>query len=548
MQNLVTAQEMKAADKRTSEQFGIDSLVLMERAALSAKEILSKQFPRVNRFLLFCGVGNNGGDGLALARMLFLEQKEVEVVMVGDPAHCTSSCRRQLQTAKAYGVPVYTKETLPEDEVLQEKMERAEIVVDALLGVGVNRPIGEPMDRVIRAMNQRQRKTKCVSLDLPTGIHTDTGEVLGTAVRADLTITFAFQKLGLVRFPGCEFAGRVQLADAGITRESLMDPVHFTYTKEEIQEKIPRRAESGNKGTFGKVLIIAGSHDMAGAALLCARGAYGVGTGMVKIVTCASNRVIVQTSLPEAMLLTYEAKDLKDAEEENGGEFDTRLADSIRWADSIVIGPGLSTGDTAEKLLESTIRCLKHTVSEKVFLLDADALNLISEKENLRQLLKQCHIPTVLTPHLGELARLTESPVQTLKADPEQGTEKLRQAFDKTVLVCKDARTYVFPDLQSENPHIFVNTLGNDGMATAGSGDVLAGILGGICALAIRERRSVENPAWCWKTVCLGVAIHGAAGDLAAGKFGKASMRAGDIADELPEVMGCGQRDESMIK
>lgn len=116
------------------------------------------------------------------------------------------------------------------------------------------------------------------------------------------------------------------------------------------------------------------------------------------------------------------------------------------------------------------------------------------------------------------------------------------------MLVCKDARTYVFPDLQSGNSHIFVNTLGNDGMATAGSGDVLAGILGGICALAIRDKRSGENPAWCWKTVCLGVAVHGAAGELAAGKFGKASMRAGDIADELPGVMGGGQRDESMIK
>ena len=185
---------------------------------------------------------------------------------------------------------------------------------------------------------------------------------------------------------------------------------------------------------------------------------------MVKIVTCASNRVIVQTSLPEAMLLSYEAKDLKDAEEERKGEFDARLADSIQWADSIVIGPGLSTGETAEKLLERTMQYLKHSLTEKaatdkVFLLDADALNLISEKENLRRLLKQCNVPMVLTPRPGELARLTESPVQTLKADLEQGTGKLRQAFDKAVLVCKDARTYVFPDLQSGNSHIFVNTL-----------------------------------------------------------------------------------------
>lgn len=542
MQNLVTAQEMKAADNRTSEQFGMESLVLMERAALSAKAVLAEYLQTKTKFLFFCGVGNNGGDGLALARMLFLEKKLVQVIMVGDLTRCTPSCKRQLQIVKAYGVPVCTGENLPGDEEIKENINSAEVIVDALLGVGVNRLIGEPMNRIIQAINRRPEKTWCVSLDLPTGIHTDTGEVLGMAVRADLTITFAFQKLGLIRFPGCEFAGRVILADAGITQESLADSVHVTYAANEIEEKIPKRKAYGNKGTFGKVLVIAGSHDMAGAALLCARGAYGVGAGMVKIVTDASNRLIVQTALPEAMLLTYEKKDLNSAAEE---KVYSRLADSIQWADSIVVGPGLSTGEAAQQLLHHTLQYLKQssegkTTAEKILLLDADALNLIAGREKLRQLLKQCNLPLVLTPHPGELARLTGRSIASLKADPEQETEEVRRFYERAVLVCKDARTYVFPDRQSGNAHVFVNTLGNDGMATAGSGDVLAGILGGLCALGLGDKESENTSDWCWKTVCLGVAIHGAAGDLAAQKFGKASMKAGDLVEQLPEVMTGG--------
>ena len=275
---------------------------------------------------------------------------------------------------------------------------------------------------------------------------------------------------------------------------------------------------------------------------MCARGAYGVGAGMVKIVTDASNRLIVQTALPEAMLLTYEKKDLNSAAEE---KVYSRLADSIQWADSIVVGPGLSTGEAAQQLLHHTLQYLKQssegkTIAEKVLLLDADALNLIAGREKLRQLLKQCNLPLVLTPHPGELARLTGRSIASLKADLEQETEEVRRFYERAVLVCKDARTYVFPDRQSGNAHVFVNTLGNDGMATAGSGDVLAGILGGLCALGLGDKESENTSDWCWKTVCLGVAIHGAAGDLAAQKFGKASMKAGDLVEQLPEVMTGG--------
>lgn len=542
MQNLVTAKEMKAADENTSKRFGIDSLVLMERAALSARAAITNAFPEAERFLILCGVGNNGGDGLALSRMLFLGKKQVVVFMVGDMTRCSSACGRQLQTAKAYGVPVCESGKLPEKEWLSEQIEWADMVVDALLGVGVNRVIEEPFRTVIRAINQRSARTKCVSLDLPTGIHTDTGKILGDAVHADLTITFAFQKLGLVRFPGCEFAGEVKLADAGITKESLDGSKHFTYNRQDIWEKAPRRALSGNKGTFGKVLIIAGSHDMAGAALLCARGAYGVGAGMVKLVTCESNRVIVQTSLPEAMLLTYEPRDVEVTDWKTAEPFEQKLRESFQWADSIIVGPGLSTSGTAVQLVKCTLQYLAQT-TEKALIMDADALNLIAEDAKLQQLLGECRIPAILTPHLGELSRLTRNLVESLKEDPEHATIDFRMRFDNVVLVCKDARTYVFPEYKSKDQRIFVNTLGNDGMATAGSGDVLAGIIGGLCAVLQGSALQQTCVMQCHNTACLGVAIHGAAGDLAAQKFGKASMTAGNIADALSEVMSGGQSD-----
>ena len=531
MQELVTAAEMKAADSKTSTRFGVDSLVLMERAALSAKEVMEREFPEAGRVLFFCGVGNNGGDGLALARLLFLEKKKVQVILVGALEKCSPSCQKQLQSAEAYGIPVATGEEAISEPFLSQQIGMTDVIVDALLGVGVNRPIGEPLATVISAINERAEHTCCVSLDLPTGIHTDTGKVLGTAVRADLTVTFAFQKLGLVRYPGCEYAGTVVLGDAGITRESLEDSRHVTYTREGLAQSLPKRKENGNKGTFGKVLVIAGSHDMAGAALLSARGAYGVGAGMVKLVTCASSRVIVQSSLPEAMLLTYGEED---------GTFSEKLQESIRWADSVVLGPGLSTGERAEQLIRETLK--SPNLREKPLVLDADALNLLAEKEELRELLKACDNPVILTPHLGELARLTGKTIGALKADPEGETENFREELGKAVLVSKDARTYVFPALQSRDAHVFVNTLGNDGMATAGSGDVLAGILGGLCALFHKEN---SDP---FSIACLGVAIHAAAGDLAAEKTGKASMRAGMIADALSGVMSGSQSYESMIE
>ena len=247
MQNLVTAQEMKAADKRTSEQFGIDSLVLMERAALSAKEILSKQFPRANRFLFFCGVGNNGGDGLAIARLLHLQGIRTWYYVAGKEERMTAETAGQLRTAEYYQVP----------RVHNLKPDEYTTIVDAIFGVGLDREVGGSYKEKIKEINQADAKV--VAVDIPSGIDSATGKVLGCAVCADWTVSFAYEKLGTVFYEGAEYAGNVRVTDIGIVKmPEICFPIStYTFEEKDLKEKLFRR-ESGNKGTFGKVLLIAG--------------------------------------------------------------------------------------------------------------------------------------------------------------------------------------------------------------------------------------------------------------------------------------------------
>jgi len=529
MKYLVMAREMKRADEYTSAHFGMESLVLMERAALSAFRVIAQEYPDAERFVVCCGYGNNGGDGLALARLLFLAGKTVTVCMAGEyhPDKISASCGRQLETASAYEIPIlYYKE----ETQLQEVLCGADCVVDALFGVGISRDITGLCADIVACINNRPKHTVCVSLDMPSGIHTDTGEVSGIAVAADMTVTFAFLKLGLVLYPGCSFAGRIVLGDAGITEKSFGQepPRHFTFGREELAGLLPYRDPAGNKGTFGKVLVVAGCEGMAGAALLCARAAYRAGAGMVKVVTCEANRVIVQSSLPEALLCIY------DPENMEAQAFQEELARSIAWADSLVTGPGLGTSPEAACLMAEVLRLLQRGSDhgETALVADADALNLLAKDERLQELFQGCACPKIITPHPMELARLlgttNHCTLKLTRPDLEENPlTDLRRRFPDTVFVCKDARTFVFPSVESGDRRVFVNTLGNDGMATAGSGDVLSGILG---ALTGQRHKDAFSAA------CLGVALHGAAGDLAARQGGRRGMTAGDLAESVRDV------------
>ena len=492
MKYLVTAQEMKQYDKNTIEYLGIPGPVLMERAALAAENFLKERFDAVKertKVLIFAGMGNNGGDGLALARLLAADGYTVAVRCVGDPEKATEQWKSQWQTLQHF--PVKTDSNVQADEY--------NVIVDALFGVGLSRPVEGIYAEAVKEMNAA-RGFK-LALDVPSGICSDTGKVLGCAFLADATITFGFCKRGLVMYPGADYAGQVQIANVGIGPESFWGQIPEMYTLEKGERCLPDREPSGNKGTFGKVLLIAGSNGMAGAAILAARAAYRTGAGMVKVITAEENRQILQQGIPEALYGSCR-----------------QLAESLEWADVIAIGPGIGREEQA-------LQCLKTVVekSRKPLVLDADALNLLAEEngkllaERLRAQGAEGRV-VIMTPHVGELSRLLERTIPECKQDLPACARVLAEQFHG-VAVAKDARTIAC----KEEGSCYLNTTGNSGMATAGSGDVLTGVITGLLAQGMDAFDAATK----------GVYLHGLAGELAARLRTEYGVMAGDIADCL---------------
>lgn len=495
MRYLLSAEEMKEYDCNTIERIGLDAGVLMERAALCAREhILQSDISSQTAYIL-AGYGNNGADGLALARLLAEEGFLVEVKTVGNAAHQTPMWSRQQSILEHF--PEVTFVNMPTREDYG-------VVVDALFGIGLSRELSGAYAEAIREANQR-KGYKC-ALDIPSGIHATTGEVLGLCFEAEATVTFGFIKRGLVLYPGCKYAGKVILGEIGITERAFFgrEPELFTY--EEAYECIlPRRLPEGNKGTFGKVLMVCGSRNMAGAAVLSGTAGYRMGAGMVKLISCEENRVILQETIPDAMYGTYDT-----------------LRESMDWADVIVIGPGISMGKEAQEALETVI-----CDSMKPMLVDADGINLLAGSPKLLEYFAEQGKrgrQLVLTPHCGELLRLLgaweDGPKQmeTLKRNLFSFAGTLAKRLH-AVVVAKDARTFVC----RENGRCFLNTRGNSGMAVAGSGDVLAGIIGSLMAQGMQA----------FDAACMGVTIHGTLGDRAASELGERGVMASDLITYL---------------
>lgn len=491
MRYLVTASEMRRYDGNTIERIGIAPCVLMERAALAAVEAVEEHcagLPGEKHILVMAGMGNNGGDGLAMARILSERDYRVEIWCVGDQEKASDQWRQQREILNSYSVEFTEK----------PKRQSYTVTVDALFGVGLSREVAGIFKEAIDLFQS------CggwkLALDLPSGIDSDTGRIWGCAVRADMTVTFGFCKRGLALYPGCEYAGSVRTADIGISPRSFFgrEPEMYAYDEEAFC-LLPRRDKSGNKGTFGKVLLVAGSENMAGAAVLAARAAYRAGAGMVKVITPETNRIILHQAVPEALVGTAEG-----------------LEESMEWADVIGIGPGLGKKGTA-------LSCLKRVIrgSKKPLLVDADGLNLLSEHPELKALLAEQGMSgrsVVLTPHVGELARLTDICVAQCKQKlPDCGNE-LAAALHATV-VAKDARTFIC----GEGRRTCVNLSGNSGMATAGSGDVLAGVIAAFLAQGMET----------FEAAAVGAYVHGYAGDAAAAEMGEHAVMAGDIAERM---------------
>lgn len=487
---ITTVKQAYAQDKKAIRS-GTPSRTLMERAASAALSLLKTEFDTTS-VLFVCGSGNNGGDGLAMARFFAEQGGDARVCYVGawkdeqpDAASASAECATQLSLLPA-GIPV--KKELDTIGVTA--------IVDAMFGIGLSREITGHCAEVIAAINQST--IPVLALDIPSGVIADTGAVATIAVRAAHTAAISALKFGHLLYPGAMLCGGLHVLDIGIPA-----PTDAAQTLERADlAALPPRSVRGHKGSFGRILIIGGSVGMSGAAYFAAKAAYRTGAGLVEIFAPEQNRLIYQTQLPEALLTLYDPKtpDKK------------ALREAIDRADAIAIGMGLGTAPLTQTLLETALHHAKAPL-----LLDADALNVLATTPELYAPLLACKAPLVITPHLGEAARLLGVPLSRIATDLPTAAELL---FRRTgaVAVLKDARTLI-----TDGTLLTVNTFGNNGMATGGSGDVLAGIITALLAVA-------KTPLLAAR---LGVLLHALAGDAAAKRCGTRAMMASDIIEEL---------------
>lgn len=486
MRSIVNSREMQQYDKNTTEHFGIPSLVLMERAAVAFVDVLLNRGLDVSKALIVCGTGNNGGDGLAAARLLFLKGSAVTVVLAGDASKATEQNRRQQDILRAYGVEILAQ--IPERE-------QYSMIIDALFGIGLSRGISGSYAGLIGKINAMDGFKAAV--DIPSGISADDGRVQGCAFAADLTVTFGYEKVGMLLWPGNEYAGETVTADIGINERSWLGQKPRVSALEDGDcLTLAKRPGHSNKGTFGKLLVIAGCAGMAGAAFLCARAAYAAGCGLVRILSPEENRTVLQAGIPEAVVTAYTA-DNPDMGLVN---------EALGWADAIVCGPGIGVSGTAGELVRCALSQKKAPV-----LFDADALNLLAEDMDC---LRRMHPPLVLTPHLGEMSRLCKEPVSAIQKRLTVVAEEMARQYN-VVCVLKDEHTVT----GTPDGRLFINLSGNAGMATAGSGDVLSGVTGSLMAQGMRAEEAAPY----------GVYLHGRAGDFMLPDTGKNGLMAGDL-------------------
>ena len=494
MQLWVNAAQMKAADQYTIQKLGVPSLELMEHAAQACVQVLEDEKVDLSHVCVVCGSGNNGGDGFAIARILQNNRYSVETFCVGNPEHYTEETQEQMHRLQECGGKITYG--MPQEDSYS-------VIIDAVFGVGLSRKVEGRYRQVIEQMN-RMRGIK-FAVDIPSGLSATTGCILGCAFKADYTVTFQLKKIGLELSQGRTMAGRVIVPDIGISTDSICEDQEIVRTagKDIYRKMLPDRPEDSNKGTYGRLLVIAGSKGMAGAAYLNAHAAYMTGAGLVRIYTSSDNREILQTLLPEAIITTYEEYNKEE------------LLSLLTWADSVCIGSGLGMSRLSEKILKTVIEYVKVPC-----LIDADGLNLLAENKNYLNQMAERRF--VITPHMKEMSRLTGISVEELKADRIQILKDFSSRY-RITCVLKDSRTLI----ASEEKGIRMNLTGNSAMAKAGSGDVLAGVISGWMV----QGKEAEDAAE------LGTYIHGLSGDLAKFEKGVYSVMARDLIEYISKAL-----------
>ncbi len=518
---ILSARQMRRCDEYTIRELGVPSHVLMERAAAALVRCLDTRpalFP-AGQVLVLCGGGNNGGDGFAAARRLVTGQdctaRPAAVLYIGrlnadgtpDTARMSGECARQYALATEAGVPV-----CPPD-ALNRLLPVSAAAVDAVFGIGLDRPVEGAAADVFRAVNDAG--IPVLAADIPSGVMADTGCVPGAALRAAATVTMQALKPGLLLYPGADLCGEILVADLGIATAQQETPWACLADDVLLRTVLPPRARRTNKGSYGRLALVCGSAGMAGAALLAASAALRSGVGLAHIVTPEDNRIILQSALPEAILTPYSA-----------------VPPALPHADGYVAGCGLGTSECAHRALECVLHAPEFSAPIPCpAVLDADALNLLAANPALwdTPMLRNPGRAVVLTPHPGEMARLTGLPVSAVLADLPGVAADFASRRGVTV-VLKDAHTVIAAPDGSR----WLSVAGNAGMARGGSGDLLAGVIG---SLLVQARDRLRDGALSVAAVAAaGVYLHGTAGDRCAAVRGEYGMLPSDILSALPDV------------
>lgn len=516
---ILTAAEMKEVDRQTTARYRVPSLTLMENAGRSVADFIRSKFPGLarRRIIALCGKGNNGGDGFVVARHLHKMGAKPEVYFVGDPRDSKGDAATNLKRWKKIG-------KLNSDVALTmpffETLPIGTIIVDALLGTGVRGSVNGRLREVINAVNERDRWTHVVAVDIPSGLQADTGEVEGAAIVADHTITFTAPKPGMVSGEGAHRVGMVRVvqigSDAGLVVEIGKGNAWWGDASAFLIFSEPRRAE-GNKGDYGHALIVAGAIGKTGAAVLASWAALRAGAGLVTVATSEPALPIVAAHTPEVMTEPLAATRAGTISEKSleGGLF-AKLLNGKR---ALAIGPGLSTQDETQNFVRKVVADRSVPI-----VLDADGLNAFAGRAS--ELTSSTGLLCV-TPHPGEMARLLGSTVKEVQANRIEIAQRAARDWN-AVVVLKGNQTVI----AEPSGLTYINSTGNPGMATGGTGDVLTGILAGLVA---QFARGVNLTGFA-HIVAFGVYLHGLAGDIAYAENSEAPLMASDLIHAIPRA------------
>ena len=513
MQMIVSADQMRAYDRTAIRSYAIPGLVLMENAGRGFVEALRAGFGRLEgeHVIVLCGKGNNGGDGFVIARHLLNHGCSVDIILLGKKSSVQGDAGVMLQSVMKLAQTPRSGIRFREiaAPAALRNLRLGSIVVDAILGTGFTGKLSGLPKKAVEWVNGHPHYV--ASVDIPTGVDATTGAVDGVAVRANLTVAMGLGKIGHYVGDGCEASGSIVTADIGVP-ERLFTPTSkptFRVSEADVLACLPRRARTVHKYAVGKVLVIAGSRAFPGAAALCATAALKAGAGAVVLSTPASLKPLLHRQLREVII-----EPLQETPEGTiGAGAREALQSRVEWADVVVLGPGLSRHTETDLLVREILRSC-----QRPLLLDADGLNAVSESPRG---LRQAKAEILITPHTGELSRLLRESAASIEHRRVDAAREASLRF-RCVVVLKGNPTAS----ASRRGTVYLNSTGNPGLATIGSGDVLSGLIGGLWAQGMTGEQAA----------LAGVFLHGRAGDLAAVRLGERSLLAGDVSDHIPDA------------